>query len=264
MASLTKFKYGAYTTDDGDARLTSHEITAAMTHRGNRWGEWHRLHVEIELQAASATALHASMVAFNAAFSQNDQTAVLLFPDGTETEHKLDQASPSNYSGNKVIRLSWDNDDAGQLVNARTARVTIAALFRNPDSAILAYHDEIRTTGDAESYVKWVGRPQDVPVPQTIFKSTIREIIQSGRIITLDTWAFGNIPQPILPNRPYFQGQEKKIKRTSPRWVGNNYIDYGVEWYYRMLVPENQQIPGITPYYDTTGPVVEFPYPWRN
>jgi hypothetical protein len=261
MASLTKFKYGGYTTSDGDARLMNHSITAAMNDRGERWGEWHRLHLEIELQAASPAALHTAMGDFITAFSQNDKTAVLLFPDGTETRHKLDQNSPNNYSGNKVVSVTWVDADAGQLVNARTAHVVIAALFRNADSSIMFYRNDIQIKGSGGARYQRVRHPVLPPSLQLIWQSTPKTIIQTGAIVSLDTWAIGNIPPPLL-SAPVEQADDRIISYRYPRYLGRTSVEFGIEWTYVMKIAENQPVPtpGVIDF-QTEGSPIPNPFP---
>lgn len=241
--TLTQWKYGGYTHAQGLVRVVKHETIPVKTERNNRAWEWRKIDIEFELQE-TGTALNTAINNLRDAYSVNDQNAGLYWPDGTKTAHFLDQNDAQNWSGNKVLYRSWDDLDPGQLTNARSGRIVVGALFKNADSEILSYRDDVEIIGSGGPDWEWVKTSTGQPYQRQTYEFTPQYVIQTGYIYTVSFWAFGNVPPPILPQFEF--GRQRRIRRLYPKFFGQRFGNHGLGWQYVMQTTPGYPIPTQT------------------
>jgi len=238
MPELTTFHYGSHPHPQGEVNLVKVEKIPQLTRRNEKWGEWRKLHIMVDLNYDQDT-LNSKIAELESVYSLNDLSCGLKLPDGTQTEHWLNQADANNMSGNKVLHFSYPRGSSEELVNTRTAYIIVGALFRDPDSAILWYEENVRIIGDGQEEWEWVKLQTGPLQRQVIYEETSQIVLQRGFIYAMDNWAIGNLPPPVL-SADWVKNTRKHTEYLYPRWLGNAYYNYGLGWHYEMHTPPGE------------------------
>lgn len=234
-ATLMTFKYGNHTHDAGEVNMVRFELLPEFSPNGRRMFTRYRMHVMGELIANGQSAINAKIGTLISAYAENFKDAGLYHTDGTPTKHVLDSDHQQNMSGNRVAYRSWPRGGADEYATVRTFYIVVEALFRDPDSGLVVWREQVNTRGTAGATWELVG---GIKYDKTLLSN--QRIYQFGYAEGLTVYPAGNVPAPLVPD---WEHQElREFNQHDATYFGQRYGRFGLSWGYHMESPTGQSI----------------------
>ncbi|MCH7989758.1 MAG: hypothetical protein IID46_11510 [Planctomycetes bacterium] len=206
----TKLKYGDHTHDLADAAIVINR-TNTFSENNKRTGYIETWTIDGFLQADTQDAIGTKINTLKDAYDKDNETAVLLFEDGSETNHKLDTAD--SVSGVRVRLVDFPEGRGAEYSTFRSYRIVIDAEFAD-DAGIIQLVETLTFTGGGSKFLHkqtLIGLPQKQFVAQNIpFRVT-----QAGFSVGHLFWP--NPLPPIFPND--LKNEESSTVKTGPENV---------------------------------------------
>lgn len=222
----TKLKYGNHTHDLADAAIV---INRANTFSKNnkRTGYIETWTIDGFLQADTQNAVGTKIETLKNAYDKDNETAVLLFEDGSETKHKLDTSA--SVSGVRVRLVDFPEGRGAEYSTFRSYRIVIDAEFVE-NAGILEFMETLTFSGGGPKFLHkqtLTGLPQKQFVAQNIpFRVT-----QAGFSVGHTTWPA--LASPLFPK--HLKREESSTVKTGPENVyakTNRATHFRTSWNY--------------------------------
>lgn len=223
-----QLKVGTYTHAVAESSITFSE-EVLWSENNKRIGRRERWNIEGFLQAASQSALDTAIGTLKTQYRKDNETAVLLFDDGSETQHKMD--TTASLSGVRVRFFEFPFRNGAEYSTFRSYRITVEGEFTdNINAGIIYLQDTLTFNGGGPRFVHkqtLAGLPQK----QIVAQSTPHRVVQSG--VALGHLGYITAPSPLFPDD--FKQDESSVKRVGPDNVyalTNKATHYRTEWNY--------------------------------
>jgi hypothetical protein len=230
---MSYFKYGSHTHTTNEVNLTRMDIRNVLSPRGLRMEKEIRLFLVGEIQDTGSALLTKIATLIDSAYQNDYGDAGLYLDDGTPTRHRLDNTG--SLTGVRIIQRSWPKGDAAELATKRTFSLTLAAVYPDAESNLLAWWESLELIGNAGPRMEVVETTNGPKLFQTSPKS-VQRIIQRGE-------AMGHTAY-VLPPGPIFADIEHQDMRqhglASGRQRGQAATHYKTTWLYRMTSETNR------------------------
>lgn len=201
---MSFFVYRGKQFTNGLIDLTRMNIRYAHSKRGYRVKRIDTLYLRGEIMADGAAAVIAQCQEVIDAFSQDYGSARLHLDDGTATQHGLENDSPFNLTGVRVIERSWPKGGVEELANMRTFQVTLEAEYADNETQLLEWSETLEYFGNTGPRFEVVDTYFG-PYTNLQCLRTAQRIVQSG-------YALG-FTANVLPPGPFAPALEHSDRR---------------------------------------------------
>lgn len=230
-------KYGDYSFANGECAMVDFRIIPKRTVRGVQRSRTIRMDCggDFIFDTVDQDAIKTKIDAARAALEQDYKTLVLLHNDGTtESPYKLDQADPTNITGNMVVYTSWPGTDPEDYATTKAFRFAVEAEFVNPNVTMIDWRQSIRVRGTAGPIGRWERYTNRTWVRRFTNLSSVKTIIQSGYAVK-----FGSAPTPPPPILgPLFEYEDlREIDYEGPSLFWRRPEFFTVRWKYVFQTP---------------------------
>lgn len=168
--------------------------------------------------------------ALEAAYSKNYKDLVWYGNDGTTVAHSLRNAG--SVTGVRIIKPpSYPKADGGELTTWRSYTIVAEAKFffsPRDKQQLSTFSETVRVSGGGPLFTM-VETVEGVARRVKVRNRTAFHATQSGQAV-----GRGRYPVPPGPIWPGFLLRDPEISRTSPRFSGVLFEDYGVSWSYEF------------------------------
>lgn len=226
---MSYFQYGGYTHENGEVDLTRMTINYAHSPRGLRMERTDTLYLQGEIMVDGAAAVLTRAQEIINAYDVDYGNARLYLDDDTPTPHGLDNDSPFNVTGVKVIDRSWPKGGAEELANMRTFKVTLEATFADNESQLLQWEETLQFIGTGGPAFDVI-RTFNGPYKQLTALATEQRIIQYGSAVGYT--AYVEPPPPLFPEDEHLD--RRVITPGTGKQRGRLATFYPISWQYHF------------------------------
>lgn len=231
------FRYGAYQHPDNEVLLQSFEQIPVFSERGLRKETLYRMSVTGDIIADGQAAIASRITELVAAYAYDGRNAALYHDDGTITRHAILNDAENNLTGTRILHRSWPRGDPGEYATFRHFAITFGAVFRELDSQITRFREEVRVAGTAGPRIRVTTTLTGPPRAYRLARRTPVTIVQSGFIMGFDGVPDGALPGPLYPALELVE--QRRIERISGTFRGRQTTERGLSYSYTMLSPES-------------------------
>lgn len=242
------WKWGSYSHEPGECYPMIIEARPLFTDRGVRYATNVRYQVggdicftDAEKAAIDAgteteqSTLTTRISALEVAYSDEYKDYGFYLDDGTTpTAHAITNDQADNYSGNRILSVSFPSRLPTEYTNTRSFQCTVSSVLLDSLSNTMYAKEEIMWRGTGGEM--WTYRPTYAGnlERETIFPSTPVSIVQRGILIGLT--AYPTAPLPWWPSDEH--EDRRRITMISPDLLGhddfNRPLKYGIRYHYEF------------------------------